>query len=253
MISLQLVQVGKTRAEACVSQVVKAAQSNWALAMLASTICLRAICCIVVLICAWEGLKTFVTVDAPVIGPLPDTIHQQALPTTESIATQTEDREDPPEVSLEVSSTAAQTDQQFEDLLQTCTSQAQIIRKLQGVVAKRDHDLQAIRGWRPTAYTEGNIYLCPSGKVLHACELCARNRTDAQVITRRPCAYCGGCLRLSKISCIHRMPGNLQPVLLVDWFQRIDIRHRRRCKMPQSQPLRINSVLEERSYVHSAW
>ena len=86
VIGLQLVQVGKIRAQACVSQVVKTAQSNRALAMLASTISLWAIClekaesqenwclvgCIVVLICAREGLKTFVTADTPVVGPLPE-------------------------------------------------------------------------------------------------------------------------------------------------------------------------------------
>ena len=66
VIGLQLVQVGKIRKQACVSQVVKTAQSDRAVAMLASTFCLWAICiektesqdnwylvgCSVVLICA---------------------------------------------------------------------------------------------------------------------------------------------------------------------------------------------------------
>ena len=145
----------------------------------------------------WEGLKTFVTADTPVFGPLPEdnplpeaTIEPQVVPTTESSTTQTEDREDPPEVSYEASSTAVQTDHQFEDLLQTCTSQARIIRRFRAV-AKYEHDSQEIRKRRPTAYAVGNIYLCPHGNVWHVSETCARNRTDAPVM-RRHCAYCGG-------------------------------------------------------------
>ena len=60
------------------------------------------------------------------------------IPTTESITTQTEDQEDPSEVSYEASSTAVQTDHQFEDLLNTCSSQARIIGRLQRAVAKSE-------------------------------------------------------------------------------------------------------------------
>ena len=211
VVGLQLVQVGKIRTQACVSQVVKTAQFNRALAMLASTFCLWAICiektesrylvgCIVVLICAWEGLKTFVTADTLVFGPLPEdnlvpetTIEPPVIPATESITTQTEDREDPQEVSREENSTAVQTDQQFfEDLLHTNNSHVRTIRRLQRAVAKYEQDLQAIRNRRPTARTVGNVYLCAHGKVWHVSEQCARNRTDAPIIMRRPCAYCCG-------------------------------------------------------------
>ena len=108
MIGLQLVQVGKIRTQACVSQAVKTAQSNRALAMLASPMCLWAICiektesqdnwylvgCIVVLIRAWEGLKTLVVIDTSVFYHLPEdtalpeaTIEPQVIPAAESIPT----------------------------------------------------------------------------------------------------------------------------------------------------------------------
>ena len=195
IIGLQQVLVGKTYAKACVSKVVKTAQSNRALAMFVSTMCLWVIClekpesqknwylpdCIVVLICAWEGLKTFVTADYPVFGPLPEgTIQPRVIPNTESISTQTEDREDPPEASYEASSTAVQTEHHFDDLLQTCTNQARIIRRSERAVTKYEHDLQTICNRRPTAHAVENIYLCPHGKVWHVSERCARDRTEAE-------------------------------------------------------------------------
>ena len=152
------------------------------------------------MICAWEeGLKTLVVIDTSVFYHLPEdtalpeaTIEPQVIPATESIPTQTEDQEDAQEVSYEVSSIAVQTDNRLEDLLNTCNNQARIIRRFQRTVAKYEQDLQMIRNRRPAAHAVGNIYFCPHGKVWHVSETCARNRTDAPVIMRRPCAYCSG-------------------------------------------------------------
>ena len=37
----------------------------------------------------------------------------------------------------------------------------------------------------------GNVYFCPGGTVWHASEVCARQRTNAALILRKPCAHCG--------------------------------------------------------------
>ena len=138
------------------------------------------------------------TADTPVIAPFPEddqlletTIEPQVIPATESIPTQTEDQEDPQEASYEVSSIAVRTDNRFENLLNTC-KQARIFRRFQRTDAKYEQDLQMIWNRRPTAHAVGNIYLCPHGRVWHISETCARSRTDAPVIMRKPCAYCRG-------------------------------------------------------------
>ena len=60
-----------------------------------------------VLICTWENLKTFVTADFPVFGPLiEDTIELQDISTTESITIQIEDWEDPSEINYEANTIA---------------------------------------------------------------------------------------------------------------------------------------------------
>ena len=98
-------------------------------------------------------------------------------------------------VEIELVSVGSQTesveDPQLEELLRARGQQAQTIRALQGVIGKKNHDLQAIRNWRPTANAIGNIYLCPGGTVWHASEMCARQRTSAELILRKPRAHCG--------------------------------------------------------------
>ena len=66
---------------------------------------------------------------------------------------------------------------QVEEFLLTRTQQSQTIRALQGVIGKKNHDLHAIRNWRLTANAVGNI--------------CVRQRTNAGLVLRRPCAHCG--------------------------------------------------------------
>ena len=82
-------------------------------------------------------------------------------------------------------------DPQLEELLHTRSQQARAIRALQGVLWKKNHDLQAMRNGRSTASAVGNIYLCPGGTVWHACEVCARQRANAGLVMCRPCARCG--------------------------------------------------------------
>ena len=120
---------------------------------------------------AWEGLTTLMPSNPGASSPTPKA--EAATHTSKevvSVGSRTESVEDP----------------QFQELLYTRSQQAQTIRALQGVIGKKTHDLQAIRNWRPTANAVGNIYLCPCGTVWHACEVSARQRTNAELVMRRP-------------------------------------------------------------------
>ena len=89
--------------------------------------------CIVTLVFAWEGLNTLVPSSSRVSSSTPKadaTVQHSRV----SVGSQTESIEDP----------------QLEDQLCTRNQQARAIRALQGVIEKKNHDLQAIRNCRPT-------------------------------------------------------------------------------------------------------
>ena len=127
----------------------------------------------VTLVCAWEGFKTLVSEETP--GG------ESSSPSQSRVAREETDSPKPEMISSEVQTEEA-SESQLEELLRTRTKQAQTIPTLQGIIGKKNHDLQAIRNWRPTANAVGTVYFCPEGTVWHASELCARNRAGGRLI-----------------------------------------------------------------------
>ena len=84
-------------------------------------------------------------------------------PSQSRVAREETDTPKPEMISAEVQAEEV-AEPQLEELLHTRTKQAQTIRTLQGIVGKKNHDLQAIRNWRPTANAVGTVYFCPGVK-----------------------------------------------------------------------------------------